>query len=86
MSFIRGFQSKPVDPQKLRDAILAVRTENMTIRNACSKLGVPSRIIQSALDKLEIHEKARGAPLKNDSHSHELYRWASAYAKIEKRK
>ena len=72
MSSNKGFQAKIHNPVDLRDAILAIRTEDVSVCSACIKSLVPIRIIKSALNALKIHEDIRGAPLKHDSNSREL--------------
>ena len=81
---IKGFQHKSTNPEHLRDAIVAVHTEKLSLRNASSKCSIPSRIIQTALSALTTLEAKRGAPLKESSHSRQLYRWASNYSSADK--
>ena len=57
---IRGFQPSIQDPNSLRDAIVAIRRDNISVRNACQKYHVPTRIIKSAINSLEVFEEVIG--------------------------
>ena len=83
---IKGFQSNICNPESLRDAIMSVKTKQMSPRNASLKHGVSTRNIQTALNALKQYEDNRGAPLVESSNSRQLYRWASDYARVNKNK
>ena len=81
---IRGFQPSIQDPDSLRDAIVAIRRDNLSVRNACQKYHVPTRIIKSAINSLTVFEEVRGAPLAEDSRNRQVFRWATEYTKGSK--
>ena len=80
----RGFQPSIQDPNTLRDAFVAIRCDNITVRNACQKYHLPTRIIKSAINSLIVFEEVRGAPVIEDSHNCQVFRWATEYTRGSK--
>ena len=81
---IRRFQPSIQDPNSLRDAIVAIRRDNISVCNACQKYYVPTRIIKSAINSLTVFEEVTGAPLTEDSHNRQVFRWATEYTRASK--
>ena len=81
---IRGFQPSIQHPNSLRDAIVAIRRDNLSVRNSCKKHRVAICFIKSAINSLEAFEGVRGAPLAEDSHNRQVFCWATQYTKGSK--
>ena len=74
---ICGFQPSIQDPSTLRDAIVTICCDNISVRSACQKYHVPTHIIKSAINSLKVFEEVRGAPVAEGSNNHQVFCWAT---------
>ena len=76
---ICGFQPSITGPDSLGDAIVTTCRENLSIRSACQKYNVSTRIIKTTITALEAFEEVRGAPLCEDSRNYQVFRWVTHF-------
>ena len=81
----RGFKATKTNPKELFDAIIALHSGKIKLRQASSKFNVTSRALQTAMCALHNYEKKLGKILEERSSRIQVTRLAAMYAGVQKK-
>ena len=81
----RGFKATKTNPEDLFDAIIALHSGKIKLRQARSKFNVTSRALQTTMCALHGYEKKLGKSLEESSSRIQVTRWAAKYTVVQKK-
>ena len=81
----RGFKATKTNPKELFDAIIALHSGKIKVRQASSKFNVTSRALKTAMCALRDYEQKLGKSLEESSSRIQVTRWAAKYTGVQKK-